>query len=59
MDTDDRIMIFKNIDKSVMSNSWPISLTPAMDKMLNSIILRKIREHLELHRLITDSAWGH
>ena len=42
----------------MMSNYWPISLTSVIGKMFESAISNKIREHLELYKLITDSAVG-
>lgn len=52
------VPIFKKGDRSVMSNYRPISLTSVIGKMLESIIARKIREHLDFHKLITDSQHG-
>ena len=52
------ISIFKKSDKSVMCNYRLISLTSVIDKMLESIMSKKVRDHLELHQLITDSQYG-
>ena len=52
------ILIFKKGDKSVMSNYRSISLTSVICKMLESIISRKVQQHLELHKLIINSQHG-
>ena len=52
------VPIFKKGDRSVMSNYRPISLTSIVGKMLESIIARRIREHLNLYNLINESQHG-
>ena len=52
------VPIFKKGDRSEMSNYRPISLTSVIGKMLESIVAKRIREHLESHGLIADSQHG-
>ncbi len=44
--------IFKKRAKSITANYNPIRLTSVVGKMMESIIARNIREHLERHRLM-------
>ena len=41
-----------------MSNYRPISLTSVVGKMLESIIAKRLRKHLDRHKLIRDSQHG-
>ena len=52
------VPIFKKGDRSEKSNYRPISLTSVIGKMLESIIAKRIREHLEVNELIADSQHG-
>ena len=52
------VPIFKKGDRSEKSNYRPISLTSVIGKMLESIIAKRIREHLEFNELIVDSQHG-
>ena len=50
--------IFKKGDKSMASNYRPVSLTSLVGKLLESIIAKKIRHHLEKYNLINTSQHG-
>lgn len=52
------VPIFKKGDKAQCSNYRPISLTSVVGKMLEAIITKGIREHLEKHQLIRHSQHG-
>ena len=52
------IPIFKKGDKTNMSNYRPVSLTSVVGKMMESIIARNIRDHLDKHKLIKESQHG-
>ena len=52
------VPIFKKGDKADSSNYRPISLTSVIGKMLETIIARAIRKHLEEHELIRQSQHG-
>ena len=52
------VPIFKKRNRGLMSNYRPISLTSIVNKLLESIIANKIREHLEKFSLINDSQHG-
>ena len=49
------VSIFKKGDKAETSNYCPISLTLVVSKMLEAIIARAIRKHLDEHELIRHS----
>ncbi len=51
-------LFFKKEDKASTANYHPISLTSVVRKILQSIIARNIRDHLERHNLINDSQHG-
>ena len=50
--------IFKKGDRTLASNYRPVSLTSVVGKLLESIITKNIREHLDKHKLINDSQHG-
>ena len=52
------VPIFKKGDKAESSNYRPISLTSVVGKMLEAIIARTIRKHLDNHKLIKHSQHG-
>ena len=52
------VPIFKKGDKAESSNYRPISLTSIIGKMLEAIIAKEIRQHLEIHMLIRHSQHG-
>ena len=52
------VPIFKKGDKAESSNYRPISLTSVVGKMLEAIISKGIRDHLEKHELIRHSQHG-
>ena len=52
------VPIFKKGDKAESSNYRPISLTSVVGKMLEAIIARAIRKHLDDHKLIRHSQHG-
>ncbi|MDJ0596593.1 MAG: reverse transcriptase family protein [Pleurocapsa sp. MO_226.B13] len=52
------VPIFKKGDKAATGNYRPISLTSTVGKILESIITKKIREHLDRHDLINDTQHG-
>ena len=52
------VPIFKKGDKAESSNYCRISLTLMVDKMLEAIIARAIRKHLDEHQLIRHSQHG-
>ena len=52
------VPIFKKGDKAESSNYRPISLTSVVGKMLEAIIARAIRKHLDEHELIRHSQHG-
>ena len=52
------VPIFKKGDKSDKSNYRPISLTSVIGKMLEAIIARAVRKHLDDHNLIRHSQHG-
>ena len=52
------VPIFKKGDKAESSNYRPISLTSVIGKMLEAIIAKEIRQHLETHMLIRHSQHG-
>ena len=52
------VPIFKKGDKGESSNYRPISLTSVVGKMLEAIIARAIRKHLDDHSLIKNSQHG-
>ena len=52
------VPIFKKGDKAKSSNYCPISLTSVIGKMLEAIIARTIRKHLDEHKLIRHSQHG-
>ncbi len=52
------IPIFKKGEKTLASNYRPVSLTSVVGKVLESIIARNIREHLDKHNLINQSHHG-
>ena len=49
---------FKKGDKAEISNYRPISLTSVVGKMLEAIIARAIRKHLDEHKVISHSQHG-
>ena len=52
------VPIFKKGDKAECSNYCPISLTSVVGKMLEAIIAKAIRKHLDKHKLIRHSQHG-
>ncbi len=50
--------IFKKGNKSITANYRPISLTSIVGKMLESVIVKNIRDRLEDYRLINHSQHG-
>ena len=52
------VPIFKKGDEAESSNYRPISLTSVVGKMLEAIIARTIRKHLDNHKLIKHSQHG-
>ena len=52
------VPVFKKGDRSIASNYRPISLTSLVGKLLETIIAKKIRHHLEKHNLINTSQHG-
>ena len=52
------VPIFKKGDKTVASNYRPVSLTSVVGKIMESIITKNIREHLDKHNLINQSQHG-
>ena len=52
------VPIFKKGDKTLASNYRPVSLTSIVGKIMESIIAKNIREHLERHKLIRESQHG-
>ena len=52
------VPIFKKGDKAEGSNYRPISLTSVVGKMLEAIIAKEIRKHLDEHHLIKHSQHG-
>ena len=52
------VLIIKKGDKAASSNYRPISLTSVVGKILEAIISRAIREHLDKHKLIRHSQHG-
>ena len=52
------VPIFKKGDKAISSNYRPISLTSVVGKMLEALIAREIRRHLEEHQLVRYSQHG-
>ena len=52
------VPIFKKGDRGLKSNYRPVSLTSVVGKLLESIIAKNIREHLDKHSLINDSQHG-
>merc|ERR1712035_37560 len=52
------VPVFKKGGEGEVSSYRPISLTSVVRKMLESIIAKNIRKHLELHNLIVDSQHG-
>ena len=49
---------FKKEDKAESSNYRPITLTSVVGKMLEAVIARAIRRHLDEHKLIRHSQHG-
>ena len=48
--------LIKKGDRTIITSNYrPVSLTSVVRKMLESIIARNIRDHLEKHRLINES----
>ena len=52
------VPIFKKGDKTLTANYRPVSLTSVVGKLMESVIARSIREHLDRHKLINDSQHG-
>ena len=52
------VSIFKKEDRTSPANYRPISLSSVVGKLLESIIARNIREHLDKHKLINESQHG-
>ena len=52
------VPIFKKGDKTLTANYRPVSLTSIVGKMMESVIAKNIREHLERHKLINESQHG-
>ena len=51
------IVVFKDVF-TISSNYLPISLTSVVGKMLEAIIARTVRKHLDNHKLIKHSQHG-
>ncbi len=52
------VPIYKKGDKSKVGKYWPILLTLAIGKLLESILTKHIANHLETNKLIIDSQYG-
>ena len=52
------VPIFKKGNRALTSNYRPVSLTSVIGKLLESIMAKNIREHLDRHNLIKDSQHG-
>ena len=50
--------IFKKGDKYIASNYRPVSLTCVCCKLLEHCIVKHIRDHLDLHNILTDRQHG-
>ena len=52
------VPIFKKGDRSIVANYRPVSLTSTVGKLLESIIAKNIRDHLDKFNLIKDTQHG-